>query len=84
MSSDQVRLIFVLVIPGDVLGAGAWCYAGDKASDLYACQMGGRVGGVGEGVGEQGAGQHHHARSPRQGRLDGCDRNKALDMTDFY
>ena len=34
-------------------------------------------------VGEQGAGQHHHARSPGQGRLDGCDRNKALDMTNF-
>ena len=42
--------------------------------------MGGRVGGAGEGVGEQGAGQHHHARSPRQGRLDGCDRNKALEI----
>ena len=33
MSSDQVRLILVLVIPGDVLGAGPWCYAGDEASD---------------------------------------------------
>ena len=34
MSSDQVRLILALVIcPGDVLGAGPWCYAGDEASD---------------------------------------------------
>ena len=28
-----MRLILVLVIPGDVLSVGPWCYAGDEASD---------------------------------------------------
>ena len=51
LQHEQVRLILVLVILGGVLCAGRWCYAGDKASDIYACQMGGRVGGAGKGVG---------------------------------
>ena len=37
--------------------------------------MGGRVGGAGERVGEQGAGKHHHVGSLGQGRLDRYDRN---------
>ena len=46
--------------------------------------MGDWAGGAGEGVGEQGAGQHHHVGALSQGRLDRCYRNKALEMTDFY
>ena len=43
-------------------------------------QVGGRPGRAGEGVGEQGARQHHHAGALGQGRLDKIVRNKALDM----
>ena len=41
--------------------------------------MGGRPGRAGEGVGEQGARQHHHAGALGQGRLNKFVRNKALD-----
>ena len=37
---------------------------------LTFIQVGGRPGRAGEGVGEQGARQHHHAGALGQGRLD--------------
>ena len=46
--------------------------------------MGDWAGGAGEGVGEQGAGQHHHVGALSQGRLDRCYRNKASEITGFY
>ena len=42
--------------------------------------MGGGPGGAGEGMGEQGAGQHHHVGPLSQGRVDRCYRNKALEI----
>ena len=47
---------------------------------LTFIQVGGGPGRAGEGVGEQGARQHHHAGALGQGRLDKFVRNKALDM----
>ena len=47
---------------------------------LTFIQVGGRARRAGEGVGEQGARQHHHAGALGQGRLNKIVRNKALDM----
>ena len=44
-------------------------------------KVGGRPGRAGEGVGEQGARQHHNTGPLGQGRLDEFVRNKALDIT---
>ena len=47
---------------------------------LTFIQVGGGPRRAGEGVGEQGARQHHHAGALGQGRLNKFVRNKALDV----